>query len=145
MATAARPSYCPAVNATVDPCEMQYSVDIPVLGRDTVGIPITRIVGDALTSATAQLPSYLPAFYQELMPYVNQMRDSIWGDVQALAPDLVQQVLDEQVIPQVNKLEDDVVGKAQALGDELMAVVLAAGAATLIAVGVGVWYLKQSR
>lgn len=139
----ARPSHCPPVNSSPDACEMQYSVDIPLIGRDTVGVPIYQMVDDALKSATQQLPQYLPTFYQQLKPYVAAIEDDLVRTMEYELPFLADDLMADQVDPRIDGLLEDVTGKVEVLKDEVLATVLATGAALVVAFGVGIWYLKQ--
>jgi hypothetical protein len=143
LGATARPAYCPSTNSTPDPCEFRYSVDIPLIGREEVGVPIFRMVDDAMKAGTQTLPVYLPTFYQELQPYIAMARDSIYKDVQALAPDLLDDLLKKQVMPKVDALKDNVLAEADVMKQDLLVTVLATAGMLMIAVGVSAWWIKR--
>jgi len=140
---AARPLWCPPIDTSVDPCELRYSVDIPIYGRAEVGVPINHIVYDAMASATSRLPDFLPGIYSQLMPYVNRMRDSLIADAESVLPDILDDLLERQVMPKANKLKDNIVAEAEQLRNEVLISLGAMTAAILVGLGVTAWWIKQ--
>jgi predicted PurR-regulated permease PerM len=90
-----------------DPCAVRYIVDLPVLGEEEVEVPITQLTNDILSSATRQLPSFLPKIYKEVTPYVDQIKTDIQDEVE----DILQNGLDRTLRPEIEAQ------KAQLLSD----------------------------
>ena len=90
-----------------DPCSVKYLVDLPVLGEEEVEVPINQLTNDILSSATRQLPNYLPKIYNEVTPYVTQIK----ADIQEEVEDLLQKGLDRTLRPEIEAQ------KAQLLSD----------------------------
>jgi hypothetical protein len=93
--------------AAKDPCAVKYLVDLPVLGEEEVEVPINQLTNDILSSATRQLPNYLPKIYNEVTPYVTQIK----ADIQEEVEDLLQKGLDRTLRPEIEAQ------KAQLLSD----------------------------
>lgn len=140
---ATRPSYCAPVDTSTDPCEMRYSVDIPVVGRTDMGVPVDRIVADAMESAVRRLPSYLPVIYSQLQPYIAAIEDDVVRTVEYEADYLADQMLQTKIDPRVTALVDEVTADANALKDEILTTLMAIGAALIIATGVGAWWVNR--
>ncbi len=149
LGAATRPSWCPPINESVDPCEMRYSVDIPIIGRTDVGVPINRMVNDAMQSATQQLPAYLPIFMQQVQPYIDSTVAAIEADavktIEYEVNYLTRELMTKQVDPRVTALVDEVTAEANALKDEVLKTLMILGATILLGVGVSAWWINRER
>jgi len=144
VATAVRPSWCPPAEVPRDPCEIAYPVDIPLIGRETVGVPVYRMVYDAMQAGTKFLPEYLPEVWQQLQPYIAEVQDDVVRTIEYEADYLADELLDKKVMPRLNAVTDELVGTATGWRDEILMTLMAVGAASIIAVGVSAWWINKS-
>ena len=138
---ATRPSWCPArtFNSGVqDPCEIEYSVDLPIVGRTTMAIPVDQMTNDAILTAERQLPQLLdrnlPMVYAKLQPFLDQTIASAMADLQYSLTETLQKALDKQVLPAVRTQEEEVIAEAEVVVEKAIL-----GLAALGALGVGAW------
>jgi hypothetical protein len=143
LGATARPSYCPALNTSVDPCEMKYSVDIPIVGRTEVGVPVSQMVDDAIASAVKRLPAYLPTVMAQMQPYIAALEEDVVKTIEYEADYLADELLQTKVDPRVTTVVADVTAQAQALKNEILVTLAAIGASMLIGVGVSAWWLNR--
>ena len=139
---AVRPAHCPSETSPPDPCAVRYKINLPVWGEDYVTVPIYRMVDDALLSATQRLPVYLPQLWQQMQPYLAELQADVVRTIEYEVPFLTRAALDE-AMPRVEELRRQVTGDAESLRDELLIGILAAGAASIVAIGVAAWWINQ--
>lgn len=140
---AARPGWCPPAEVPRDPCEIKYPVDIPIIGVEQVGVPVYRIVYDAMQAGTKFLPEYLPQVWQQLQPYIGQLTDHAVRTIESEADYLAEKLLDEQVMPRVDVLHEELIDDANELRDELLVTILAVGAASILCIGLAAWWINE--
>lgn len=126
-----------------DPCEAQYQVDLPIIGEETVGVPISLITQDALTSVNKMLPTYLPSMYAQLNPYLERAKDQAFTDAEQFIDRTTQKVLDRQIRPEVEAQKavafaevDRVVNKAL-VSTALIGIMVVGGVAATV------WWSKK--
>ena len=140
---ATRPSWCPPAEVPIDPCEIRYPVDIPIIGRRSVGVPVYRLVHDAMQAGTRFLPEYLPQVWNELQPYLGELTDRVVRTVEYEADYLADELLDNKVMPRLEIVKEDLYGYVRAWRDEILITILAAAAASVVAIGVGAWWVNK--
>jgi len=144
----ARPGWCPtstynAEHPPQDPCEIRYSVDLPIVGRTDMALPIDQMTNDAIIGAVKVLPatldSALPTIYSKAQPYIN----NLLADAQSTAEDALQHALNTIILPQIEKQKEEVLAQAETLRDEALKTVLAVGVMIVVAVGAAAWWIKS--
>jgi hypothetical protein len=130
-----------------DPCEVRYEVDIPLIGVTEVGLPIERATHDAIQSAVARLPQYLPQVYDQATPYIDDIlakaMDRAVRTAEYEADYLADKMMEEKVMPRVETLKENLVANVGNFVEEILVTVVAVGAASIIAVGVGAWWVNR--
>lgn len=141
---AVRPSGCPPASLPSgqrDPCEIEYSFDLPLVGKTSFGLPIPAMTNDALMSVQRQLPQILdqslPVVYQKLQPYIA----SLMADVEFEVPRIADQVLNAQILPLVQREKEIALAEVEVLTQKAL---LGLGVLTVIALGGGWWLVKKS-
>lgn len=138
-----RPSWCPPASVPRDPCEIRYPVDIPLIGVEEVGIPVYRVVNDAMQAADRFLPDYLPSYYAHLQPYIAAEVDNLVRTAEYEADFLADKLLKEKVDPRVEAAKQNLYANLDSVVTEILATVVITGAASLIAIGVGAWWVNR--
>lgn len=148
-ATPGRPSWCPATtldaeNPPKDPCEIAYSLEVPIVGRTTMRLPISQMTNDAIITAEQQLPGLLdrqlPMVWQKLAPYIFDVKSSIIGDLEYWLPEQAQALMDDVVLPEWEAQKDSLVADMKLAVEKALL-----GAALLGGAGLGVWWLWKRR
>jgi hypothetical protein len=119
-----------------------YPVRLPVVGQTTLEVPVSDMTNDALEAATASLPQYLPTYYQQLLPYINEQKGLLMRDVEYLAPIVVDKVLDEEVLPEVERLKEYALAHVENIRDQAILALLAMTGTIVIAVGTAAWWIN---
>lgn len=119
-----------------------YDVRLPVVGKTTLEIPVSEMVNDAMESATHWLPEYLPSYYESALPYINDQKAAIMRDIEQWAPELLDELLDQQVMPEVKELTDIAVAHAENLRDTAVLSLLAMTGTIVIAIGTSAWWIN---
>lgn len=136
---AVRPTWCPGTSLKAgvrDPCEIQYSFDLPIVGQTTFGLPIPQMTNDALLAVKQQLPAILdqtlPTVYQKVQPYIDDMTDFV-------IPSVIDSVLKKQLIPVIDNQKEQIVAEANVLLQKALF-----GVAVVAAAGLGgYWYIRR--
>jgi hypothetical protein len=126
-----------------DVCEIKYPVDIPLIGVEEVGVPVYRLVHDAMQAGMRFLPQYLPQAWNEVQPYINELKADVIADVEYEADYLADKLLDTHVMPRVENLKEETFASVRHWRDEILLTLMAVGAASVVAVGVGAWWVNQ--
>lgn len=119
-----------------------YEVKLPVVGRTTLEIPVSEMVNDAMESATYWLPDYLPTYYQQLLPYINDQKAALMRDVERWGPEMVDLLLEKEILPEADRLTDIAIAHAENLRDELIIALLGMTGVMVIAVGTAAWWIN---
>jgi hypothetical protein len=130
-----------------DPCEIKYQVDIPLIGVEEVGIPVNRITYDAMQAATDRLPQFMPEIYSTIEPYADRLLGRVTEDVietvEFEAPYLADKLLEEKIMPRAEILKENLIANVENVVEEILVTLLAVGGATIVAVGVGAWWVNR--
>jgi hypothetical protein len=100
------------------------------------------MTNDAMQAATDWLPQYLPTYYAQLLPYINEQKAAVMRDIEQWAPGLVDELLEQEVLPEVDRLTDIAVAHAENLRDELVLALLGMTGTIVIAVGTAAWWIN---
>lgn len=138
---AVRPTWCPGTSlqsGVRDPCEVQYSFDLPLVGKTTFGLPVPQMTNDALLTIQKQLPQLLdaslPVIYQKAQPYIDDLTDFV-------IPGVVSDLLKKQVVPMVDNQKEEIVAQANVLMQKMLL-----GVAVITAAGLGAfWYIQKRK
>jgi hypothetical protein len=144
---ATRPAWCPPAEVPRDVCEITYPMDLPVLGVTKVGLPVYRVVYDAMNAAADQLPAVLPELEAAVQPAVDRMVARISDDmartVEYEVDYLTDKLMREEINPLVEKFTTDAELRASKLVNEILVTTAALSAGVVIAVGVAAWWIKR--
>jgi len=140
---ATRPTWCPPAEVPQDVCEIKYSVDLPLIGREQVGLPVYRVTYDALQAVTQFLPERLPEWYEAAKPYIDNIRRETIADatkvIEQEADYLASELMEREVDPRLADVETRVNGIAK----EIMVATAALSGAVMITVGVAAWWIRR--
>jgi hypothetical protein len=140
---AVRPSWCPPATVPQDVCEIKYSVDIPYVGREEVGLPIYRVTYDALQAVSKFLPERLPEWYAAALPYIeNLRRDTVEELTEVLEREvdyLSSELMAREVDPRIADIED----KVRGITNELVVTTAALSGAVMIVVALSAWWIRR--
>lgn len=139
LGAVARPTWCPGTSLKTgvrDPCEIQYSFDLPLVGQTTFGLPIPQMTNDALLAIKQQLPAILdqtlPMVYQKAQPYIEDLTDYV-------VPNAVSKILTKQIAPMVDNQKEEIIAQANLLVQKTLL-----GIGVITAVGLGAyWYIAK--
>jgi hypothetical protein len=124
-------------------CEIQYPVDIPIIGREDVGLPIYRVTYDALQAVSKFLPERLPEWYATALPYIENLKRDAMDDVTQVVEREVDYLASELMSREVDPRLADAEVKLKSLGNELMITSAALSGAVILAVGVAAWWVRS--
>jgi hypothetical protein len=132
---ATRPAWCPPAEVPRDVCEIK------------VGLPVYRVVYDAMNAAADQLPQVLPELEAAVQPAVDRMVARISDDmartVEYEVDYLTGKLMREEINPLVEKFTSDAELRASKLVNEILVTTAALSAGVIIAVGVAAWWIKK--
>jgi len=142
-AQATRPSWCPPAQVPRDVCEVQYPVDIPIIGVENVGLPIYRVTYDALQAVSRFLPERLPEWYAAAQPYIDNIRrdtiDEATKVIERETDYLASQLMEREVDPRLADAE----GRIRDIAKELLVTTAALSGAVMIVVGISAWWIRR--
>jgi hypothetical protein len=124
-------------------CEIQYSVDIPYIGREDIGLPIYRVTYDALQAVSKFLPERMPEWVATAQPYIDNLRRETMEEVTQVVEREVDYLASELMSREVDPRLADAEVKLKSLGNEIMITSAALSGAVIVAVGVAAWWIRR--
>jgi len=135
---------CPIPTAPrKDPCEAKYTVDMPIIGEETVGVPISLMTEDALTSLEKQLPAHLPNVYAQLNPYLERAKREAFNDTEKFIDRTVSKVLERQIRPEVEAQKAVAFAEVEGIVNRALVTTALIGFAVVGGVAATVWWSKR--
>jgi hypothetical protein len=120
-----------------------YEVKLPVVGKTTLEVPVSQMTDDALRAATESFPRYLPTYYQQMLPYINEQKVAIMNDIEQWTPGLLDMLIEQQVQPAVDNVIDTALAKVENIRDSAALALLGMTGAIIIAVGTAAWWIDH--
>lgn len=122
-----------------DPCAVKYEVDLPILGKEIVEVPVEQLSRDFMNSVTRQLPSHLPQIFTDLQPHINQVKVGLIDD----AEELIQETLEHKLRPEIEAQKVALIADINREANKAL-VTLGIIAITIVgAVGFSAWYTMK--
>jgi len=126
-----------------DVCEIKYSVDLPLLGREQVGLPVYRVTYDALQAVSDFLPERLPEWMATAQPYIDNIRRETIAEatkvIEQEADYLASELMTREVDPRLAEVET----KVRDISKEIMIATAALSGAVMITVGLAAWWIRR--
>ena len=141
---ATRPTWCPpTVAGRPDPCEIRYSVDLPIIGREIVGVPLNQVISDAMTQFSQRLPSLLQEAYLRARPLIDEQKAEAIADLQVAARDFVDKTMKEKIRPELERQKTDAFARAEVLKDDATVKAAVIAGVLVVAMAAAAWWLKR--
>jgi hypothetical protein len=114
-------------------------MDMPILGKEEVGVPVDQMVQEAMASTVFHLPEYLSTVYAQLQPYIEKEKKKAFQDVERFA----NQQMEKLVRPEIESQKAAVMADIDRTTNKVLFTAGLIGLTVVGGVTLSAWYYKR--